>query len=90
VAEIDAEGRFAFSHLPASVEYTVYGVMESLQGIGALPTRIVKLKGEGTVQDIGTWELAKGFRLAGQVKLADGKTIPPCSRLVISRSPGPY
>jgi uncharacterized GH25 family protein len=86
VAHTDAEGRFEFSHLPDSQEYAVCGVMDSLRGVGALATRIVQLKDEGSTHDLGTWELARGFRLAGQVKLTDGKPIPQFSRLVISRS----
>jgi hypothetical protein len=84
--QTDSEGVFEFSHLPASDEYALYGVMDSLHGIGALPTRIVRLKRDGSTQDLGIWELAKGFRLAGQVKLTDEKPIPQYSRLVIGRS----
>jgi hypothetical protein len=63
--QTDPDGVFTFSHLPAMQEYALYGVMESLDGIGALPTRLVRLKGDGSTNDLGTWSMARGFRLAG-------------------------
>lgn len=85
VTQTDADGRFEFHHLPVDQEMGVYGLLGAAGGRGALATRNVKLKGENSATDLGDWELPQGFRLAGQVKKADGQPLPPHIRLVIGR-----
>lgn len=80
-----ADGKFAFLNLPPDREYAAYGLMDSLKGIGALPTRTVRVKGDGSTNDLGNWELSPGWRLAGQVRLADTNALPGKTRLVIGR-----
>ncbi len=80
-----ADGTFAFLNLPPDREYAAYGLMDSLKGIGALPTRTVRVKGDSSKNDLGDWELSPGWRLAGQVRLADTNVLPGKTRLVIGR-----
>ncbi len=85
VTQTDADGRFEFHHLPADQEMGVYGLLGAAGGRGALATRNVKLKGDNSTTDLGDWEMSPGFRLAGQVKKADGQPLPPHIRLVFGR-----
>jgi len=77
------DGRFTFPNLPPGREYAAYGLMDSLKGIGALPTRIVRLGGDSSTNNLGDWELAAGFRLEGQVRLSDSNAIPAHTHLTI-------
>ena len=79
------DGRFVFPNVPPGREYAAYGLMDSLKGIGALPTRIVRAGGDNSTNNMGDWKLASGFRLEGQVRLSDSKTIPAHTRLTIGR-----
>jgi len=81
----DAEGRFLFSHVAPGDDYFVYGIMASLQGRGAVVARRVKVGAEGSKADVGDLAVEPGHRIAGQVLLADGKSIPPGTRIMVSR-----
>ena len=54
--------------------------------VGALPTRLFRVKGDGSSNDMGTLPFTTGWRLAGQVTLSDSKPIPAHARLVIGRN----
>lgn len=79
------DGRFIFPNLPPNREYAAYGLLDSLKGIGALPTRVVRVKGDGSTNNLGDWELVAGFRLEGQVRLSNSNGIPAHTRLTIGR-----
>jgi uncharacterized GH25 family protein len=79
------DGRFVFPNLPPGREYAAYGLMDSLKRIGALPTRIVRLGGDNSTNNMGDWELSAGFRLGGQVRLSDSNAIPAHTHLTIGR-----
>ncbi len=79
------DGRFCFPNLPPDNEYAVYGLVDSLKGRGALPTRLFPVKGDGSSNDLGTLQFTTGWRLAGQVTLSDSKPIPAHTRLVVGR-----
>ena len=81
----DAEGRFLFSNVVPGDDYFVYGIMASLQGRGAVVARRVKVGAEGSKADVGGLAVEPGHRIAGQVLLADGKSIPPGTRIMVSR-----
>ncbi|HTV62272.1 MAG TPA: carboxypeptidase-like regulatory domain-containing protein [Verrucomicrobiae bacterium] len=85
VAGTDENGRFLFPNLPADLDYAFYGLMKPLQPFGALPTRIIHLGMDGSVTNLGALQVVPGYRLAGQVKLSDGKPIPKFSHLLIGR-----
>jgi hypothetical protein len=79
------EGTFLFVNLPPNREYFLYGLMDSLRGIGALCVRKIRIKGDGTIMDLGSLQIAPGRRLAGQVKLSDNQPLPAHTRLHIGR-----
>ncbi len=79
------DGKFLFANLPPNREYALYGVMESLRPYGALPVRTVRVKGDGSETDAGDLTVVPGYRLNGQVKLADGAPIPEHTRLLLAR-----
>mgnify|MGYP003574917913 CR=1 FL=1 len=79
------EGVFYFPNLPPNRPYYVYGMTSSTMAHGAIPAKQLKLKGDGEILDIGDLEIVPGRRLAGQVKLADGKPLPKPTRLTVGR-----
>lgn len=79
----DESGTFLFSNVPPG-EYFVYGGMETFAGGGSVPARRVRVGSRG-VTELGELEVIPGSRLRGRVVLSDGKSIPPGTRLVISR-----
>ena len=80
-----ANGRFLFANLPPNRDYDVYGLISSLQPLGALPVRVVGVKGDGAETDLGELEIVPGRQLAGQVRLTDNQPLPPHTRLLIGR-----
>ena len=85
VVGTDAEGTFVFPNLPADRAYQFYGVMDSLRGIGAVPARVVHVGREGSKTDLGTINLTPGWRVAGEVRVANSTTLPAGSRLTVNR-----
>lgn len=80
-----ADGRFLLPNLPPDHEYFLYGLMNSLTNFGTLPLRRVRPGGDGQTLDVGDYVAVPGKRLAGQVKLSDGKPLPEGTRLTIGR-----
>ena len=80
-----ADGKFLFLNLPPERDYYVYGMMNSFKEIGAVPVRKIRVKGDGSMNDVGDLAVAPGRRLAGQVKLSDETPLPKHTRLVIGR-----
>ncbi len=81
----DSDGRFLFVNLPPDVDYFIYGAMDSLKSNGAIPIQIIRSDKDGELTDIGNLVVGPAHRLAGRVELADGATIPPKTRLLVSR-----
>ena len=85
VVGTDTNGFFVFPHLPPSRDYQFYGLLDSLRGIGALPARVVGVGKDGSRTDMGVISLEPGWRVAGEVRLANAKTLPEGSRLLLFR-----
>ena len=85
VVGTDPDGLFVFPSLPADRDYQFYGVMDSLRGIGALPARVIRVGKEGSRTDLGVIRLTPGWRVAGEVRVANAKTLPVGSRLILDR-----
>jgi hypothetical protein len=85
VAGTDESGLFVFPSLPADRDYQFYGVMDSLRGIGALPARVIHVGREGSRTDLGLLSLKPGWRVTGEVRVANAKTLPAGSRLILGR-----
>jgi hypothetical protein len=79
------EGRFAFVNLPPNVDYFVYGMMNSLKPNGT-PVRTIRTGGDGDTTEAGDLAATPAYRLAGRVVLADGKPVPPNTRLLACRA----
>ena len=80
-----SDGRFLLVNLAPNLEYHVYGRLSSLTNLGVLPIRRGNPGGDGAVWDLGDWQIQPGNRLAGRVRLSDGKSIPAQTLLVIDR-----
>lgn len=80
-----ADGRFTVYNLPADREYAVYATLGSVQKFGAVPVRTIKVKGDGSVNDIGKLAITPGLRLAGQVWLTDSNAVPTGAALIVER-----
>ena len=81
----DENGRFLFVNLPPDRDYALYGLMDSFHPFGALPVRTLHVGGDGSVTDAGALAVVPGHRLAGQVKLSDGRPIPTHTHLFVGR-----
>jgi len=85
VVGTDANGLFVFPSLPADRDYQFYGLLDSLRGIGALPARVVRVGRDGSRTDLGVISLTPGWRVAGEVRVSNAKTLPVGSRLILNR-----
>ncbi len=85
VVGTDTNGLFVFPNLPPDRDYQFYGVVDSLRGIGALPARVVRLGKDGSRTDLGVISLTSGYRVAGEVRVTNAKTLPVGSRLILGR-----
>jgi peroxiredoxin len=81
----DKDGKFLLVNLPPNRDYYIYGKMASLREQGAVPAIRKRLIEDGSVLDVGDIKLAPGFKLAGQIRLTDGKPAPAKTRLLLSR-----
>jgi hypothetical protein len=81
----DRDGRFAFANIPPMQDWYLYGLMDSLKGAGSIPVRTAKTGAHGSTLDVGDIEVQPGYRLTGRLVLADGKPVPPETRVLASR-----
>jgi protocatechuate 3,4-dioxygenase beta subunit len=75
-ATTDADGVFCFPHLPSSVSWNFYGIMNSLSAHGALPMQVLKTGDTGETNDLGDLAVQPGFRLAGKLQTRHGEPLP--------------
>ena len=92
----DDNGKFLFVNLPPNRDYYLYAYMSSLGDRGAVLARPVHVDGDGTTLDAGDVQVQPRLKLAGRVRLTDGKPVPPgrgsCSHLTrhrTTRKPNP-
>ena len=81
----DEQGKFTFLNVHPDEDYFVYGVMESFKDGTAVAAQVLRVGGEGATTDAGDLAVVPGHRIRGQVILADGKAVPPKTRLMVSR-----
>ena len=81
----DEHGKFTFLNVHPDDDYFVYGLIGSFKDGGAVAAKAVHVAGEGATTDAGDLPVVRGHRIKGQVVLADGKTIPAKTRLMVSR-----
>lgn len=78
------DGRFLFVNLPPNQDYFIYGLVDSLKPFGAIPSKKIRVNGDGSTTDVGDLIVQPGVRLAGQVVLADNGKFPPHTKLSVS------
>jgi len=78
------DGTFAISNVPPSVDWYLYGKMQSLARLGGAPIVEVATKGDGMDINVGDLSLQPAFHLRGKVALSDGKPIPPGMTMMIA------
>ena len=82
----DGDGRFTFPNVGPGEAYFVYGIMASFGGRGAVAARRVAVGAEGSTAEMGDLAAEAGHKLGGQVLLADGRPIPPGTRVLVGRA----
>jgi hypothetical protein len=85
-ATTDDNGRFHFDHIPAAVDFQLFGRMDSLGAQGAAFQSEFVSAADSAAADLGDLQVQTSYRLIGRVVLSDGKPLPPKSRLMIDRS----
>ncbi len=80
----DAEGRFRFDHAFADEDFTGFVTAGGLQDGGAAKAKPFRTGGHGSAVDLGDFAVEPGRTLAGRVAFADGKGIPPGTRILAS------
>jgi uncharacterized GH25 family protein len=81
----DKDGLFVLPSVPPGREFVLYATMDSLHGDGAVVSKIFTTGASGTKLDLGKLEVQPAHRVAGRVKLSDGKPVPPKTRLFLGR-----
>jgi hypothetical protein len=77
------DGRFAFVNIPPNLEFSLYGIMQTLKTFGAIIPSRFRTGGEGSQVEAGDLLVVPARRLAGRVVLDDGRPIPAKTHLVI-------
>ena len=81
----DKDGRFAFFNIPPYQVYYVYGLMDSLRKLGALPVKKVRVSADGSTKQLGDLTIEPGRSVTGRVLLSDRGAIPPGTRILLGR-----
>jgi hypothetical protein len=81
----DRQGFFTFNNVTADYDYAVYGKMESLRALGAMPVHTIKVGRSDSVVSAGDLAVVPGLRIRGQVVLSDGASVPAGTRLYLGR-----
>jgi hypothetical protein len=81
----DADGFFLLPNVAPEREFVLFAKMDSTPGDGELPPLIFSTGASGSRKDFGSLELKPAFRIAGQVRLSDGRAVPQETRLLLSR-----
>ena len=81
----DAQGAFVIPNVPPDRKMVLFAKMDSTPGDDELPPLIFTTGPSGTRKDCGQLELKPALRVAGQVRLSDGRSVPDGTRLLLSR-----
>ena len=84
-AETDRDGRFLLLNLPPDEPLVFYGKVDGLGGRGALAEQDIESAAEGHVRDLREIALEPGVMVSGRVVLADGRPVPPHTRILVGR-----
>ncbi len=81
----DAQGRFRFDGLGPAQTYDLFSPVNPSTDGDVLSARAITAGTDGSIQDAGVWQMSRGLHIRGQVRLADGKLLPPGSFLSLNR-----
>src|SRR5215213_7963504 len=82
----DDTGRFSFVDVAGGQTYNIFGAMNSLRDLNLLvPRHGVTTNDPGDKMDAGDLDVTGGFKLAGQIRMSDGKKVPGGTKVSISR-----
>jgi hypothetical protein len=82
-------GFFEFVNVPANEHLYVYGLMDSCRKHGAIPQIEVSTGANGSSVTLGEISFQRGFSISGRIVLSDDSSLPPNTRMLISRE-GPW
>lgn len=86
-AVTDAEGRFAFAHLPANQPYVIYTpVMGNVSGF-VLSVKRFGVPDDGASRDLGTLNAMQALHLNGRIQLPKEMPVPKKAKLSLGRDP---
>jgi beta-lactamase regulating signal transducer with metallopeptidase domain/uncharacterized GH25 family protein len=81
----DAGGHFMFVNIPPEADFYIYGIMSTMDQLGAIPIQTIRTGKDDETTDAGDLMIGPGHRFAGRVALSDGSPIPANTRLLLSR-----
>jgi outer membrane protein assembly factor BamB len=81
----DQEGNFSSPNVHGGEDYVIYGIMDSLKHIGAVPERVIKPGEPGTELDVGLLKVEPGRTVRGRVVLSDGAVMRPKQMALLDR-----
>jgi hypothetical protein len=82
----NADGRFVLQNVPSGMKFQLFGLMDSLRNRGAAFRTDFTSPSDGGSLDLGELAASPACRLQGRIMLADGKSLPPKTRLMIDRA----
>lgn len=85
-ATTDANGFFHFDHAPANDTFVVYGAMDSLASLGAVPIQKVSTGKDGSSVALGDLAVVPAGTIRGRFREENGKPFAPGARACVSRS----
>ena len=86
-ATTDLEGKFAFDHVPASQPYVIFSPVGSGPSPFVLTTKRFTAFDNGKSRNLGSLEVVPALRLAGQLVIPEGLTVPEKAKMSIGRDP---
>jgi hypothetical protein len=81
----DENGRFTFTNLPASTDYRLCSLTETMGTKGTIAARSVHVGRNGTTTNLGDIPAEPGFRISGRVVLDPPGEIPADAKISVTR-----
>jgi len=81
----DDGGGFFFANLPTNRSCSLYGTMSSLADRGAISKQRVSIRENNSTNDLGDLNLSPSFKVAGRIRLSDGKPVSTNAYLTLRR-----
>ena len=80
----DDQGKFLFAHLPPQQNWSICGSWDLPATAGVVPPTDVKIGADGSTNDLGDLNLQSVTKVAGRIRLSDGKPVPANSTYSLS------